>query len=201
MSWRALVALLCGLLIGVALTQFGLTIMRVSGESMAPTLHGGQFVVLIRPPLHAVLERIGALRPLLADGAVLAIRDPHARAAADRGWPARLVALVTTPLLVKRVVGSPGETIEYRGGERYLDGAPAPEPWLAPAYAGTSNVSPTVIGQGEVFVLGDDRLPLASRDSRTFGALSTSGVRGSVVLAFRSLRRAANWQWPFATVD
>lgn len=201
MTWRALAALLSGLLIGVALTQFGLTIMRVSGESMAPTLHGGQFVVLIRPPLHATLELLGVTSPLLVDGAVLAIRDPQAQPATARGWPARLVDWAAADLLVKRVVGLPGETIAFKSGERYLNGALAPEPWLDPAYAGTSNVSPTVIGQGEVYVLGDDRLPLASRDSRTFGALGTSGVRGTVVLAFRALRRDGDWQWPVAPVD
>lgn len=200
MTWRALTALLSGLLLGVALTQFGLTGMRVSGESMTPTLHGGEFVVLVRPPLHAVFKWFGASGPLLADGAVVALRDPHTPAAT--GWSGKLVAWATANLLVKRVVGLPGQSLEYRGGKRYVNGATAPEPWLASAYAGQVQFGATTIGPREVYVLGDDRLPLASRDSRTFGALSANDVRGLVVAVLRSPRSVSGgWQWPIVALD
>ena len=46
------------------------------------------------------------------------------------------------------------------------------------------------VPQGHIYVLGDNRLPGESKDSRTFGPVSTSRVEGRVV--FR-LFRLANW--------
>jgi len=77
-------------------------------------------------------------------------------------------------MLIKRVLGLPGETIEVRGGEVYIDGEQIDEPWAV--NPGGSNYSPHTIPPLHVFVLGDNRG--ASNDSRNFGPVPIDHVVG-----------------------
>lgn len=91
--------------------------------------------------------------------------------------------------LVKRVIGTPGETITSVGNTIYIDGKAISEPYLAP---GTSfgpaitnrtiygQTLPSVIPPNEFFVMGDNRAD--SCDSRYWGYVSGSEVVGKVVL-------------------
>lgn len=56
---------------------------------------------------------------------------------------------------VKRVIGLPGEEVEVRDGSVYVDGNALDEPYVReePRYA----MAPTVIPEGEFFMLGDNR--------------------------------------------
>jgi signal peptidase I len=69
--------------------------------------------------------------------------------------------------LIKRVVGLPGETVELRDGEVFIDGEKLDEPYL-PEGTRTDPSDPSkstfVIPEDCVFVLGDNRT--ASRDAR-----------------------------------
>jgi signal peptidase I len=73
------------------------------------------------------------------------------------------------------VVGLEGETIEERDGRIHIDGEPLPEPYLEAGIEST-NLPATVIPEGHVFVMGDNRG--ASRDSRYFGAIDTDLIVG-----------------------
>ncbi|MDT3682274.1 MAG: signal peptidase I [Trueperaceae bacterium] len=200
MTKRPILAVLLGLALGVLLSQFAVTLMRVDGVSMQPTLQDRNVVVVLRPQLHRLLEALGAARAASAEGTVLVLLDPlTAPQRSGTAWR-DFLERVREPLLVKRVVAGPGETVAYRDGERFLDGSPAPEPWLPPDERGHFRTDATRVGVGEVFVLGDDRLPLASRDSRTFGPVSLASVRGQVVARLRWPRQDGTWLWPFAAV-
>ncbi|HEX4866315.1 MAG TPA: signal peptidase I [Acidimicrobiales bacterium] len=65
-------------------------------------------------------------------------------------------------VLIKRVVGLPGETIEGRDGVVWIDGRRLTEPYLSDAL--TSDFGPADVPAGHVFVLGDNRTN--SHDSR-----------------------------------
>jgi signal peptidase I len=65
-------------------------------------------------------------------------------------------------VLIKRVIGLPGETIEGRDGLVWIDGRRLTEPYLADAL--TSDFGPLDVPAGHVFVLGDNRSN--SHDSR-----------------------------------
>jgi signal peptidase I len=82
--------------------------------------------------------------------------------------------------LVKRVIGLPGETIESREGHTYINGQPIDEPWVQ--YFGGRYLPPTLIPEGHVFIIGDNR-PV-SRDSRTIGALPIDQIEGRVVFIY-----------------
>src|SRR5690606_17331764 len=96
------------------------------------------------------------------------------------------VVVVAPPgggLSLKRVAAAGPATVAMSRGELSVDGRPVPAP--VPSQAGASDLPPTDLGPGELFVLGDDRRPLASRDSRDCGPLPAAAVRGRVVAAWR----------------
>lgn len=81
-------------------------------------------------------------------------------------------------ILVKRVVGLPGQTISSKHGVVYINGVSLKEPFL-PHNDPTTNLPPTIIPQGDVYVLGDNRNN--SVDSRYFGPLPINLIIGKVV--------------------
>lgn len=192
MRRRAVLAALIGVLLGVLLTQYAVSVMRVSGSSMAPLVQDGEAVLLLRKPLLQLIEALGA-RPL-RDGAVIALADPQP---ADAPPWRRLLG--PPPPLLKRIVALPGQTLEYRQGERLLDGEPAPEGWAALG-GGRLSIPATRLGDEEYFVLGDDRLPLSSRDSRAFGPVPSWRVQGLALVSFRAPREKGVWRWPVSAV-
>ena len=78
-------------------------------------------------------------------------------------------------LMIKRVIGTPGDLVETRAGKVIVSGHALPEPYLA-AQATTGAISPQIIPAGSYFVLGDNRAD--SLDSRSWGALPGEFVIG-----------------------
>jgi signal peptidase I len=79
-----------------------------------------------------------------------------------------------TEMLIKRVVGLPGETIEVRNGVVYIEGKELDEPWTV--NPGGGSYGPKIIPPLHVFVVGDNRG--ASNDSRNFGPVPIEHVVG-----------------------
>lgn len=77
--------------------------------------------------------------------------------------------------LIKRVVGLPGETVEGRDGEVWINGSPLEEDYL-PERVTTSTFSEQTIPDGHVWVMGDNRN--GSEDSRRFGPVPASTIVG-----------------------
>ena len=77
--------------------------------------------------------------------------------------------------LIKRVIALPGETISSENGHVFIDGRPLEEPYLE-AGTLTENLPPTLVPEGMIFVMGDNRGD--SRDSRYFGPIDEDLVVG-----------------------
>ncbi len=77
--------------------------------------------------------------------------------------------------LIKRVIALPGETISSENGHVFIDGRPLEEPYLEPGTL-TENLPPTLVPEGRIFVMGDNRGD--SRDSRYFGPIDEDLVVG-----------------------
>jgi signal peptidase I len=92
-------------------------------------------------------------------------------------------------LLVKRVVGLPGEEVAIRRGVVYVDGQPLAEPFPhgTPVY----DVPAVRLGPLSYFVLGDNRSN--SNDSRFFGPVTASEIVGRVWLRYWPLDEFAQF--------
>lgn len=177
------IAVVAGMLISI----FGVGTVRVSGTSMQPNLHDGDHALVLR--FDAWLHRagLGNYQP----GDVVFFPDPSVpRTGLARLWLDR-------HLLIKRIAAGAGQRVSVRDGVLYVDGAPRPEPYLQGAYLGRSSTPATQLPQGEVYVLGDNRAPLASLDSRSFGPLDSRSLEGRAVAVFWPLfrRTPSGWRW------
>jgi signal peptidase I len=77
--------------------------------------------------------------------------------------------------LIKRVVALPGERIEQRDGDVYIDGQLLEEPYLDDGTE-TTNLEPQTVPEDHVFVMGDNRDD--SMDSRVFSAIDEDLIVG-----------------------
>lgn len=93
----------------------------------------------------------------------------------------------TYGLVIKRVVGLPGDRIEIKAdGSLIRNGAMEEEEYMIPDPYGNSAMPETVIESGKLFVLGDNRAKsIDSRDIRV-GQISLDSIRGIVTRMLRS---------------
>ncbi len=167
-------ALGIGLIIILFIRVFFFSNYQVEGESMMPTLKDGNLLVV---------NKIGYQISDLERFDVIVF---HANKDED---------------YVKRIIGLPGDRIQYKDDQLIVNGEKVAEPFLE------KYRSQTIIGrltgdftlseitgvetvpEGKLFVLGDNRL--GSWDSRHFGFISADEVVGKVNLRY----------WPIDEVD
>lgn len=146
-------AVLIALLINLFMAQA----TRVHGQSMEPNLHTNQRLVVEKLSYNRYLRQyFGFNGP--QHGNVVVIRLPTQN----------------NELLIKRVIGLPGDVVEIRNGQVFVNSQPVNEPYLAGATAGT--YGPTTVPPLNIFVLGDNRN--FSNDSRNFGTVPLKNVVG-----------------------
>lgn len=134
--------------------QFLIGFSYVSGYSMFPTLEPHELVLYFRP--------IDNLKP----GDVLSVRVPSG------------------DYFVKRVIAVEGDTVDIRDGAVFVNGIRLDEPYVASETEPHESVItyPLTVGVGQYFVLGDNRE--VSEDSRNFGCVSPSQIKGRLLFAF-----------------
>lgn len=137
------------------LIRTGAQNFRIDGDSMEPNLHDGQFLII-----NKLAYRFG--EPQRGDIVVFRFpRDP------SRDF-------------IKRVIGLPGETVEVRRGQVFIDSQPLAEPYRP--HLGSYDASPTTLGPNEVYVLGDNRNN--SSDSHAWGPLPLDNVIGKALISY-----------------
>lgn len=141
-------AVLIALLINLLLAQA----TRVYGQSMEPNLHSNQ---------RLVVEKLSYNRWFW-------VRSPQ------RGDVVVLRVSSNSDLLIKRVIGLPGDRVEIHGGQVFINAQPLSEPYLALPSQG--DYGPVDVPPLHIFVMGDNRG--FSNDSRAFGPLSLDSVIG-----------------------
>jgi signal peptidase I len=77
--------------------------------------------------------------------------------------------------LIKRVIAVGGDTVEAKEGNVYVNGDQIDEGYLEPGTP-TDNLPLTEIPEGQVFVMGDNRIN--SEDSRIFGPIDEDAIVG-----------------------
>ena len=126
---------------------------RVEGQSMEPSLHDNQRLIIEKVSYHLHPPQRG-------DIVVLRLPNRH------------------SDPLIKRVIGLPGEVIDIQNGQVLINGEPLGEPYLR-LHQDTLPVVvplPFTVPEGHVFVLGDNRG--SSNDSRTFSSVPISDIVG-----------------------
>jgi signal peptidase I len=150
-------AIIIALLIHVFLAQA----TRVYGQSMEPNLHTNE---------RLVIEKLSYRFHGPRRGDVVVIKDPG-------GSP---------ELLIKRVVGLPGERVTVANNRVFIDGVPLDEPYLDQPTQGSGRS--WIVPPLTVFVMGDNRS--ASRDSRIFGPVSLDEIIGRALFRYWPLTDA-----------
>ena len=88
--------------------------------------------------------------------------------------------------LIKRVIGLPGETIEYKNSKLYVNGKNIKDEYGN----GETSDFKVVVPVGKYFVLGDNRTN--SLDSRYFGAFQKKKILGKTKLTLFPFNRIGN---------
>ncbi len=142
----------------------------VDGPSMEPLLHTNERLLVSRVGLSGPFRSASASGPetpsgpLPPRGALVTFIHPNE--------PGRV--------LVKRVIGLPGEEISIVRGQVYVNGVALDEPYVVDRDSRT--LAPIQVPPDSVYVLGDNRTN--SLDSRYFGPVPRANLVGIVVLRY-----------------
>ncbi len=162
--WRELPVLVAiALLIAILIKSFLIQAFYIPSPSMEPTLVRGDRVLVCR-----VCVRFGDV----SRGDVIVFADPDPEPHADDGfardafrWLAEGVGVAQPEDedFIKRVVGLPGDVVEIRRGNVFVNAERLDEPYLDER-EDTRSFALRTIPDGMLFVMGDNRL--VSGDSR-----------------------------------
>ncbi len=181
-----LLLLLSGALAAVLIGVFAVGVVAVHGHSMEPTLHDGERALVLRGGAWLHRLGLGTFHP----GDIVFFPDPEAP-------PRGLLGVFGRHLLIKRIVAGPGDSVGLDDGRLVVDGRPRAEAYLGDAFRGLASLPAARVPAGRVYVMGDNRHPFASLDSRSFGPIPASSIEGRAVLVvwppFR--RTARGWVW------
>jgi len=162
-AWEFLHDLSVAVLFCFFLIAFVAQAFRVQGTSMEPLLHDGERIVV-----NKFVYRFHHIER----GDVVVFwypRDPSVS-------------------FIKRVVALPGDQVEIRSGQLFVNGQRVPETYLPAAFRDSDSFPPAEVRKGYYFVLGDHRR--SSNDSRTWGEVPEKYIYGRAVFRF----------WPFDRV-
>ncbi|MBP2058038.1 signal peptidase I [Lactobacillus colini] len=144
--------------------KFFLSNDTVSGTSMQPTFESGDRVIALR---NSKLQR----------GDIVILKAPDEPGA----------------LYIKRVIGTPGDSLKYQNDKLYINGKEVKEPYLTKGkkefnskgqlYTENFSLQSKHLGKSvpkdSYFVMGDHRN--VSKDSRYFGYVKKSAIIGKVI--------------------
>lgn len=151
-NWAKTLLEFAGIIVIIFLLfQFVWGLSVVEGNSMYPTLHDGDLVIYYR------------LEKSLSKGDVVIIDRPN------------------DETFVKRVAAVAGDTVNIEGGQLYVNGKETDSENILGETAAEGDLVeyPVTLDDGEIFVLGDNRV--ISEDSRMFGPVKTDDVNGRLL--------------------
>jgi signal peptidase I len=170
------VLLLVAFVLALLIKSLLLQAFYIPSESMEPTLEVGDRVLV-----NKVVYRLHPPRR----GDVIVFADPDPEPAPDRNpasafwhWLTEGLGVSTSPEkdFIKRVIGLPGETVEVKRGEVFIDGERIDEPYLGPI-EDDDDFGPVQVPPDSLFVMGDNR-PNSNDSRRGLGFIPYDKVIG-----------------------
>lgn len=158
--------LLAALILAFVVRTFVVESFVVQGYSMLPTFENSE---------HVLVNKLAYVAGPPQDGQIIVFHPPAAAHAGSEEF-------------IKRVIGTPGQTVSIRNGVLYVDGKQVPQLYIQYWDSNSFNATnPVRVPAGHVFVLGDNR-PV-SEDSRIFGMVPIKSITGQAAFAFWPLSR------------
>lgn len=186
------VLLVVAMVVALLLKAFVAQAFFIPSGSMEPQLEIGDRVVVSRISYQLHDPRRG---DIVVFPSVTEVSDDESGLSPGRMFGDLLEGLgVRAPdetELIKRIIGLPGETVEARGGRVLVDGRELVEPYL-PDDLATEDFGPITVPADFVFVMGDNRNPGMSQDSRAFGPVPIDSIVGRAVARVWPPGRVAN---------
>ena len=129
---------------------------------------------LVRTTGNAMEPAVGDEQRLIVDKLTYRFRDPRSGEVVMLYYP-----IDPNVVLVKRVIGRPGDTIRMIAGTVYVNGKPVSDDVVPPEFRSRDDWGPEVVPTGYYFVLGDRRN--GSSDSRHWGFVPRRYIIGKIV--------------------
>lgn len=161
-AWEVVQAILLALVLALLIRHYVVESFVVEGPSMEPTLYPGERLL--------VAKFVYYFRPPKR-GDVIVFKPPKNT---DKDY-------------VKRIIAVGGDTVQLKQGYVYVNGERLDEPYVR--FRSNTTTPPIQVPEGTVWVLGDNRPD--SEDSRDFGEVPVSSIRGEAILIWWPLSAAA----------
>ncbi|MGI6085329.1 MAG: signal peptidase I [Acetivibrionales bacterium] len=144
--------------LGLAVVIFLGRLTVVNGNSMYPTLKNQDVLII-----ENITPRFGTIEP----GDIVVLRVPELLEGNQK-------------YAVKRVIAKENQHVKIYDGNVYIDGKQLSENYVnnEKTYADNSLYADFVVPEGCIYVLGDNRIPEKSRDSRVFGPVKEDRIVG-----------------------
>ena len=130
-----------------------------------------------------------SMQPLLADGERIIVNKlPYRFGPIQRGdvvvfWYPKDPSVS----FIKRVAGRPGDTVEIRRGQLFVNGQRVREDYVLGSYRDADTLPPVLVPSGYYYVLGDHRT--SSNDSRSWGEVPEKYIYGKAWFRFWPLSK------------
>lgn len=178
--WEVIKTLFILFSVALFIKYFVIQTFIVDGSSMEPDYHNKDFLIV-----NEVSYRVSP--PSRGDVIVFKHPDEPCLTYSSKNVIAK--ALSTNPCrnYIKRIIGLPNETVEIKNGkvfvfnDKFKNGKQLEEKYVE---SGTQTLGDkkVTVGDNEYFVLGDNRAPNASSDSREWGTVPRHMITGNAVL-------------------
>ena len=160
-------ALIIAVLLALVIRTFVVQAFKIPSGSMLPTLQIGD---------HILVNKFLYYFQPVRRGDIIVFKFPQDE----------------TRDFIKRVIGLPGDTVEIRGKQVLINGAPLDEPyavygdWPVARFGEREKLGPLVVPPDRMFMMGDNRDH--SMDSRVWGFLDVNKVKGKAFIVYFSVR-------------
>jgi len=156
MSW--ILPIVLAVAIGLTVVEFIGRLVIINGNSMSPTLKNRDVIII-----ESITPRFGSIK----QGDVVVLKIPELLERNQK-------------FAVKRVIAKENQHVEIRDGRVFVDGRELSEDYVNNVETHIDNTlySDMIVPEGCIYVLGDNRLPEKSKDSRVFGPVKEDRIIG-----------------------